>query len=105
VINWYHLVVCYHCLTDVPSLPAACSPFAGSWAVLSLGLLIFPENCQGIDQILSLRYVQELAPLAPGSSDAAEMVRSYAMNFAVRCFERLAFDDESLRGHVKTPVC
>ena len=79
-------------------------PFAGSWAVLSLGLLIFPENCQGIDRILTLRYVQELAPLAPGEpGDAAEMARSYAMNFAVRCFERLAFD-ESLCGHVKTPV-
>lgn len=66
-------------------------PFAGSWAVLSLGLLIFPENCQGIDRILTLRYVQELAPLAPGEpGDAAEMARSYAMNFAVRCFERLA---------------
>ena len=54
--------------------------------MLSLGLLIFPENCQGIDQILTLRYVQELAPGDP--SDAAEMARSYAMNFAVRCFER-----------------
>ena len=58
-----------------------------SWAMLSVGLLVFPQNCDTIDQILTLDKVREVNPRVRGASSLADMARSFAMNYAMRCFE------------------
>ncbi|CAJ1415619.1 unnamed protein product [Effrenium voratum] len=55
-----------------------------SWAMLSIGLLVFPENCQHIDQVLTMRYMGEVEP---SGRNVPENARTYSMNFALRCFE------------------
>ena len=59
-----------------------------SWAMLAVGLLAFPETCDTIDQVLTNRYVQEVDPRrATRGESQADMARSFAMNYAMRCFE------------------
>ncbi|CAK9070804.1 unnamed protein product [Durusdinium trenchii] len=71
-----------------------------SWAMLSVGLLIFPQTRAQIQEVLTLRYIREVDP--EGLSDVADVACSYAMNFALRCFEcvglcqQLPEDDRAL---------
>ena len=58
-----------------------------SWAMLSVGLAVFPESCRSIDEVLTNRYVQEVDPRVRGDNSRADMARSFAMNYAMRCFE------------------
>ena len=59
-----------------------------SWAMLSVGLLVFPDSCDSIDEVLTNRYVGEVDPRnLRGGASRADMARSFAMNYAMRCFE------------------
>ena len=58
-----------------------------SWAMLSVGLAVFPESCHSIHDVLTNRYVQEVDPRVRGDNSRADMARSFAMNYAMRCFE------------------
>ncbi|CAJ1444804.1 unnamed protein product [Effrenium voratum] len=55
-----------------------------SWAILSVGLLVQPENCTNIERVLTMRHMGEVDP---AGRNGPENARTYSMNFALRCFE------------------
>lgn len=71
------------------------------WAALALGFVLFPENVEHYDRLLTHGFVQEVGWRRQGDSDA-ESARSFAMNFAKEAFhcihtvQRLPVDDRAL---------
>lgn len=58
-----------------------------SWTMLALGCWIFPELCNDITQVLTEGYIREVDGGRRDGVPFADSVRSFAMNYALQCFE------------------
>lgn len=57
------------------------------WAMLSVGLLIFPENCNNIGQVLTEGYIREVQLFQGRQASFPDLARTFAMNYALQTFE------------------